>query len=225
MMNLDDFQAEHEAEKAAKAAAEAAAKAAQEAKEMAELQAQRAAEFKKRANAMWVYRQRIAAAIAELKPEWSTLITPDTFEFKVEGRDMSSYLTFEPEYYAKYGRSHWKPTGRTSITVGVYGDRQRYPQRKDGNHKYEAIAQYLVGKVIARQLDEQLQARRQANANAAAAVIQEFSLSTWSVVEPSGNLDAPVTVDLDRLYNRKVNLTADQARALLTALKAAGFRP
>lgn len=60
----------------------------------------------------------------------------------VKGVDVSYILDFKEEW-TKGWRS--KPTGKTSLIVGRYGSRTRFPMRKDGSYNYADIARTLLG--------------------------------------------------------------------------------
>jgi hypothetical protein len=224
MTNFDDFQDEYQA---SKAAAEAAAKTAEEAKEQAErvaAQAEREQQFKARAQRLFPLRQRIQDAVLKQAPDITVAIVTDNFSFLMDGVDMSGMLAFEPEYDPGYTRYSRKATNRVAIVVGSYGDRQRYPQRKDGNHKYEAIAEYLLGRLRRLRFEEQANAKRRANASAVSALCKEFDFREWGPVQASAAPEAPITVHLDRFLLKSLSMTPEAARTLLIALRAAGFK-
>lgn len=116
-------------------------------------------------------------------------------------------------------------TGKLRVTVGEYGDRQTYPQRKDGTFNLVGIAERMINQV--KMQDERLaeRARRQANSNASGQLAEELrnelNVSKYAAVRlyESTNTPNKVYVKVDVTHE----LTADEARSFIKALRSAGI--
>ncbi len=146
--NEAEMMAEHEAAKAqAKAEQEAAARAAQEVENAKYRETQRIAN-EKRCAELLPYYVEIAKALSDIEGFRATVVEGE-LQFRVVSQgyvytNLHYYLSFE----TRYERSHaWrgldKPKG-VSCTVGQYGERKTFPQKKDGTFSYGKIADALV---------------------------------------------------------------------------------
>lgn len=224
MTNLDEHLDEFLAEKAAKAAA---AKQAQEAKEEAER-----AERRKRDALARLNRNRQHAAIYRkiadtITGDHNVIIVEDEGTMAIDGIPVHSQMSFNQDYSAGSGRFGWgsKPTGRMSIVVGDYGDRKRYPQRKDGSHSYGKIAEDLVYYATRKLVTNKLELQRRSNDHAAQALRQELGMPDYSsAVVASATPDKPIMVDLARLYTPRLAMTVNDARQLLKVLQQYGVK-
>jgi hypothetical protein len=139
-------------------------------------------------------------------------------KFVVDGVDLRYSISIEDQRERTHSRFRLGAKTGERIVVGQYGDRTSYPQRKDGGHNYEKIAQNLLGIVAAEKRKAAARANEQANTSAAQ-YVKEITDSRDSYrIYASDNPEKPVRVTVDV----KVNLTHEQAIDLVRALKAAG---
>lgn len=117
-----------------------------------------------------------------------------------------------------------EPTGKVSVTYGEYGNRTRFPQRKDGTHNYEEIA-----KLISYDIEQENQKNKMARAvdgNKAVVISlrNEFGMPEHSYgamkIGASANPDKPVFITIEI----KQAMTVADARKLHTALVNAGIK-
>ena len=218
--NMDELKAEHEAEKAV---AEAKANAEQEAKDAAkraEWQAREdEARIKRNAADAMIY-ERIAAKVT--KPHVA-VVDAEKGKLVIDGIDVTYYIEFKSEY-TEISRWRSKPTGKMRISVGDYGSRTSFPQKKDGSHNYEEIARRLA--MIARNKNAaaKADALRQANSAGLATLKAELFPNDkngyCNVIAGSVDAQAPVLFKFD-IYH---NMSPDQARTLAAAMRAAGIK-
>ena len=118
----------------------------------------------------------------------------------------------------EYSGSKWssRKTGKLRIAVGSYGNRQSYPQRKDGTFKYDAMATtlyWIARRRIAQRVASQVQATNQLAASAFVAQHLKNKYGAFRV-EPSAVVEKPlrVRIDIDQA------MTVEQAETLHAAL-------
>jgi hypothetical protein len=201
MTNIEDCRDEYEAEQAAKA--DAARKIA-------------------RNKSLYKFRQGIVDAVIALGG--TAMTTEDDRDIFVDGVNCANWIDYveEREHHSSY-RS--RPSGKLRLSIGAWGDRASYPQRKDGSFSYDKIAVVLRGMASRKKVEAAMEAARAANANSVAALQQELNLPDYSgVVAASSNPEKPVLVDLSRVSSAKLNMTVDAARALMVDLRKHGIK-
>lgn len=218
--NIDDFMDEHLADKAA-AAAEAQRIAAE--KEEADRKERLAVEQQARLNvnrSRYAIRSAIVQAAIALGSTAST--TEDEYKFLIDGIDCSFWLHFVEER-ARISSWRSKPNGKLRLTVGDFGDRKSYPQKKDGTHNYYSIAVTLRGYAHRRLAEQKAQVNRVRNNQAATDIANEFNLPQYhALVVPSAHVVGNVMIDFSKLNAHTMN--PDKARKLLQALRDFGIK-
>lgn len=150
--------------------------------------------------------------------------TKPTIEFFVNGKRVyGSGVEFNEQingtgYFAK-------ASGKYRVTVGAYGDRQSFPERKDGSYNYDSIADKLMVLINAEVADQQRAVIRDSNADALAALRAKHGLDQYDtkvttthhhkygsgeMVSPEGQVFVKLGVQ---------TLTFEQADKLLTFMK------
>lgn len=137
----------------------------------------------------------------------------------------ATWLVDIVEERAAAGRSYMRggyKTGKIRLSVGDYGSKQSYPQRKDGTHNYEAIAGRLIAHVEKQLLKDEAEAQRKRNESAAARVRDRFGMSTYDYakVEASQSPTAPVHLK----YAIAGSFTEERAIEIIEALKSVGLK-
>jgi len=148
--------------------------------------------------------------------------TEDANEFFIDGIGCSWWLQFVEE---RTRISSWRssPTGKLRLTVGDFGNRTSYPQKKDGTHNYEAIAQALRGYAQRKIADQQAAANRQRNASAAQSIANDFNLPHYhDLVVPSSHAEGKVTINFSKI--NAVTMKPENARKVLQALRDLGIK-
>lgn len=84
-------------------------------------------------------------------------------------------------------------TGTLSVTVGDYGDKSRYPQRKDGSHNYPEIAAKLVRYHDMRMAKVQASKKRDSNSQHVKQLTDQFGYHPWNFTATTEE-SAPVLV-------------------------------
>lgn len=220
MTNIEDYREEFEAEEAAKAEA---ARKAQEAKEEAE----RLAQQKQAAAALTAliknrYPIRKAIVDAAIVQGATASTTEDDPKLLIEGVDCSFWISIDAEY-TRFSSWRSKPNGKLRMAVGSYGERQSYPQKKDGSFNWPAIAAILINKARAKNAEAKAEAARRKNSNAAAALAREFNLPQYSaLISPAATEDEKVFIKFSEINGRA--MTKDDARKVLQALRACGVK-
>jgi len=204
----------------AKAAREAAEHAAFVAKMEIARQQQRAARIKRE---LPIY-TAITNALQRLTKVGEVVLDAETLKITVKGIDVSyNFHVDEERSQQGYYRGGHK-TGKLRISVGDFGERKSYPQRKDGTHDYVAIAEKLLQHAEKRLASIRAEAARKANADVIPALRQEYGFkyeySGQGVadvqVAASSNVDRPVLLTFK--YNGTA--TVERAREIMDALKA-----
>jgi hypothetical protein len=218
MTNIDDFREEHLAEKEAVAAQAQAQKDAEDAAQRAEWREKdrlkRIAKHQKEAPVL----RRIAEALPT-GTTWS--VEDDTGRFTISGVDVQSNISFTQEL-THQSKRRASPNGRTRITIGPYGNRTSFPQRKDGTHSYGQIAHLLMriaAVEIAKVSHEQERAR---NIPAVEDLRKDFGISGYGPlsIHPSSSPELPVNVAI----TWQGTTTVEKAAAIAQFFKDQGVK-
>ena len=118
-------------------------------------------------------------------------------------------------------------TGKIRLSIGGFGNRQSYPQRKDGSFSYEKIAQRLAADIYsaARKAACELAARAAAskNAEAIAALNERFGLKEYGEFGIKSS-QQPGMLILTMGYKGDTKAgTPEQLAAVLEAFRAVGW--
>lgn len=204
----------------------AKAKAEEEARKKSEAAAEaRREKFAKPANA-------IVAALKALAPdrEFEARL-PGSYEgaavVEVRKDKRYSQLPFIELSFEMAGSDwHRRETGKIRVTVGNYGDKTQFPQRKDGAHSYDKIAELAVNKM--RNAEERQRREQEAidsqmlNAKVINPLRDRLGLNEHygaMTVAASNSTEKPAFVRVDI---RKA-MTVEQAVALHEALLSLGL--
>lgn len=123
------------------------------------------------------------------------------------------------EFKERYTSSGWrsKPTGTFQFSVGDYGERKVFPQRKDGSFSYLKISQEMVDSVRVAKARKQRNDAQKTNEQVADAVREEFGFREWSSnVTASTEADKPIHLQLSINHA----FTVDRAFEILTILSS-----
>lgn len=140
----------------------------------------------------------------------------------VDGINVGYYLDLSFE------RSHissWRSTetNKVRVTVGDYGNRRTFPQRKDGTHNYADIADTLIGYAERQNTKEALAAQRKRNESP----VEKFNKAHDSKYGSYGPMQVDASSDYDKPLFVEVNIqrsmTVEEAEKLLEALTALGL--
>lgn len=224
----DDFNeaellAEHQAEKAV---AEAKAQAEQEAKwEADRIERDKVAEIARTARnkERSITLHKIAGAVVLRGTGNEAEVIEADGKLLIDGVDTAYYLDFVQE---RSHQSSWRstPNGKMRLTVGDYGDRVSFPQRKNGSHNYDEIARLLIGiaarKNAAAKAEDNRRGNKQTVAGLAAELFPNDKNGYQDVVTASSDPQAPIrfSFKIDRA------MSIEQARALAVAIRSAGIK-
>lgn len=218
MTDFTQIEAEaFEEHQAAKAAEEARKAAAQEAK-WAEARAGEAEARKVRNQRNSVHLEAIAKYVPSTM---NPTVDKDSFRLTISGMSTSQVVDFSEmsEHLSKW-RS--RPSGKMKFTVGPYGARTNYPQRKDGSFNYLEIANRLVHWAISQVEQKRIEQQRVANQAAVAAAVQKIipNKNYQDVIVASADVSKPVR------FNFKIAhaMTEDEAVTLAAAIRAVGIK-
>lgn len=138
-------------------------------------------------------------------------------------------ISFDAE---RSGGSAWRrrSTGRMRCSVGAFGDRQSFPERKDGTFSYDKIALKLLGAVYAAIREAELAVQKKSNAQSVAALRAKFKLSehdetvcaSYYYRDPWGKNSKERVAPEGRVFVKlgTKTLTPEQADRLLSFIKA-----
>lgn len=221
LSNMDELQAEHAANKAV---AEAKAKAEEEAKWEAQRIERNKVEAIARAkrNAHQSITLRKIAEQVVLQKHKAEVIEADA-KLIIDGIDTQWRLDFKQE---RSHQSSWRstPNGRTRLTVGDYGNRVSFPQRKDGSHNYVEIARLLINYAERQNAEAKMKAQRQVNAQALPELIKELFPNDpngyQDIIRPSASSNAPVAFHFS--FNNAMSI--ENARKLAAAIRSCGIK-
>ena len=225
-MNTDYFAGLELAQKVideAAAAAEVAAKKAVEEKKEAARKERLEMEVKARENrARAQYSVRLAIVQAAISRGSKASTTETGRAIVIDGYDCSHLIDFVEER-TSYSTWRSKPNGKTRLTVGDFGDRKSYPQRKDGGYNYEDIAATLCHYAAKKIANDLALANRQRNTAEAAVIRKEFNLPEYhGLVNPSASKGAMVLLDFSKISPATVSPA--KAREVLAALRVLGIK-
>ena len=164
----------------------------------------------------------IAAEIRGLTTPHTVVLAEDN-KLTVDGIETSWFMEVKEEWS---GASVWisqKRTGKLRVTVGEYGDRKSFPQRKDGSFNYGEIALLLVNRAGRKLMDQRMERNRISNRDAAKQLGDELGLNDWSgimtVAAASTGAAKPVFVKV----KIEQAMSEAEARELHAALLALGY--
>lgn len=207
-------------EQAAKKAAE---QAAEEAKREVERAAWRASDKAARLKSNREFRspilQKVAAAVIALGHKADVVV--DDGALSVDGVDIMWYLEIAYEQ-RQLSRFRSERTNRVRVTVGDYGNKTGFPQRKDGTHNYESIAHILIGYATRQIEKDRAEVARGYNKGGVEALRKELKLPEYygvMQISASQSLDKPVYVKLEL----KRGMQYHEVIALHKALKELGL--
>lgn len=134
---------------------------------------------------------------------------------KLNGADVYTFIAFEGE---RTRISSWRSqaNGKMRMSVGHYGERTSYPQRKDGSFNYEAAAQHIVNCVHKAHYEAKAKAAVANNWRALTSMKEEFGLKEHSSVLRSSGAEGKF------IFKLEGSMTEEQVRAILTAAVNAG---
>ncbi len=162
-------------------------------------------------------KQSIANAVNALKKEGVVAAVNEHNNLTINGKSSVWIDLREDRSSNYYGRRQGEKTNKISVTVGDYGDKSRYPQRKDGGHNYPEIAAKLVRYYEAQQAREKAHAHTTINRDSVKMLQDKYTWSSpWSFTTTS-ILEKPVRVE------RKLSLvgTPEEVEAYMTAVDKA----
>lgn len=174
------------------------------------------------ANAARVVRELPArkAIVAAVEAPHAASLNEETGEIVIDGVTVGYALDFKEE---RTQISSWRsrPNGKTRITVGGYGDRRSFPQRKDGTHNYEEIASALVAYAVRKNAQATAQNVTEQNKELAKELCVELNVNDyWGTmqIKPSAQVVGKVAVKVD--FHK--TMSPAKARELHATLKALG---
>lgn len=129
------------------------------------------------------------------------------------------YYTIEEEQSGGSWHSH--ATGKLRVSVGDYGRRTNYPQRKDGGHNYDAIAALMLTDARKNIAAREAELIRRGNINDVTALRTELNVTNYGTmaVSASSITDKPFLVEV----GFKLTVTADKVREIHAALVTLGI--
>lgn len=226
-MNTDYFAglelAQQEIDQAADAAANAAKKAEEEKAEADRLAYVAREELARKniAKSRFAIRSEIVkAAIAR----GSVATTEEeTNNVLIDGIDCGFWIDYVQERTSSTYSWRSKPTGKLRLSIGDYGSRRSFPQRKDGGHNYEEVAAILCSLVAQKKSRDLATANQQRNRATAEAIRKEFNLPEYhDLVAPSASKDVAVMLDFSKISS--VTISPEKAREVLAALRGLGIK-
>jgi hypothetical protein len=206
LTNEAELMAEHQAQAEAALRAEEAARRAAEEKASEEWRAERAAE-RAASNA------RVEKHLKQIKQHLPTAMNVIISDGCITIDGIRPQWEFKERYTSSTWRS--RPTGTYQFTVGDWGDRKVFPQRKDGTFSYAKLAEQMLHQVQVVKVRQELRDAQENNKLFAAAIREEFGIDHWSsMVTPSQADQKPIHLRVS--INRAV--TTERAREILTIL-------
>lgn len=206
LTNEAELMAEHQAQAEVARKAEEAARRAAEEKASEEWRAKRAAE---RAASNACVEKHLKQIKQHLPSAMNVIISDGCIT--IDG--IRPIWEFKERYTSS--SLHSRPTGTYQFTVGDWGDRKVFPQRKDGSFSYAKVAEQMLHQVQVAKVRKELANAQTANHSAAAAIREEFGIDRWSSkVTPSQSVEKPIHLQIS--INRAV--TTERAREILTIL-------
>ncbi len=119
------------------------------------------------------------------------------------------------------GYSYSRTNGKWRAHAGDYGHRKQWPQRKDGSHNYDAIAEFIIYDLDRQHGFNVRHDKKQEHAKISDKLKTEFKLANaWRTeVTPTADPELPVCVSLKFTET----CTAERARELLAIFDNAGL--
>lgn len=139
-------------------------------------------------------KKQIAAAINSLSGEEKATISENN-NLLINGAGLWD-LTIHEDRSRNSGSYHSSGlTGTLSVIVGGYGNKRRFPQRKNGGHNYPEIASVLVESHRRAVVRESMHLQSTSNLPLAGALRAKYGYSTpWSI-NNTADADKPVRVE------------------------------
>lgn len=147
----------------------------------------------------WQLRHLKAIAAFVPKPNIAK-VDEENGKIYIDGVDVTWQMRFNEEYSSSGSR--WrsgKATGKVRLTVGDYGNRVSYPQRKDGSYNYEDVAYKLRNYAEKKNSDTAKECLRRANQFTADSLRSELRLHKYDSnfgVSPSSYKNGHVAVEI-----------------------------
>lgn len=161
--------------------------------------------------------QRVVDAVNAIEGATAQLVdgklhvNGQNMEFRFDMREERTSSTF-----------HRRASGKIRVLVGPWGEKEQFPQRKDGTHNYEKMARSLVRHAERERLAIIARCNREDNEVLVDALRDELGLSRYSrPVYLNATTDASRPVHFDLEIKRR--MTVQEARDLYAILKAAGL--
>jgi len=128
--------------------------------------------------------------------------------------------TYDLDIKEEWGGVSWKqkPTGKYFISVGNYGRRERFKQRKDGTFRYDDIANVLIRRATEKKNEQKKAVIREMGRHHAEKLRDELDVREYAgdfSITSSSSEEHPILVSL----NIKKCMKADDVRALHKFLK------
>lgn len=157
--------------------------------------------------------------------EKAELVESDAEPFKMDitllGVSLIGDLAFKEEYQST-GRFSSRATGRYRLTVGDYGEKTSFPQKKYGSFSYDKVALLLRNKAHRIVSRNNAEAARSANKEIVRRVMNAVGIEGDYSSHLSATADVNKPVELKFTFCR--NLTEADAIALIAYLKGAGIQ-
>lgn len=130
-------------------------------------------------------------------------------------------MVYELKISPDYSRSGWNrySTGKWSVTVGEYRSKTRFPERRDGTHNYQKVAELLLAIADRRLQDKEVMDREEQNRQVVTDEVAATLGPLSSCIRPSADPERPVRIS----FNLDRCLTVEQARQLAAALESIGI--
>jgi hypothetical protein len=217
MTNLDQYLDEHFADKRQQEAEAEAHMQAELAIKQTEWRKKEEEERKRRVAKRNVFLAKIAAAAT--RGDRKIRHDLDEGHIYIDGVDTHYWIDITED---RNRQSPWRstPNGRTRITVGVYGERKSYPQRKDGTHNYEAIAGELLIRADHAIATAKWNNQQRSNEAPVKNLAAELSMASYQhILRASQVADMPVLVNITIARA----MTVADAKRLVLTLRTLGF--
>jgi len=136
----------------------------------------------------------------------------------VLGIDVSWFIEFREQLTGS--SYHRRVTGHYNLSIGDYGNRTNFPQKKDGTYSYDKIAEKLIGIAGHKIKAAELEKARQLNKNVVADFCTENKVQEYGAfnVEASQSSEKPLFIR----FKIERAMTIEQAKALHEGLVKLG---
>ena len=137
--------------------------------------------------------------------------------FKVDDVELAHYIEFNSRYVRKRYNEWETVPGEYDLMIGDYGDRQRFPLRKDGTHAFDKAAPYLIRASQRAKFAERQEEQRTKNQNTLAEfgnlvpVLRNLRFE----IRPTSDPVRPVNLS----FSLRDDMTVSEARAIIGTLK------